>query len=223
MRLALALFVVSILLPPLWPFALWELYHYVPWARRGIDYCFWSVVQWCDSLDFFLRDPPMINVPAPIRAQWKQEYEDKVVRFCQIQQNGNFHCRIFIGNPGANSGFSATGGGYQYSKSYGGMRYRIRAPKFALVCDYPQFEQNTDMTASHLCHNAVCLNPLHVVYEPLAENKARNGCVPVCPPACISRSASDQVLSPVPVVTLIRTSHRGKCLLSFSKHRCCDR
>jgi len=88
MKLALAIFVVSLVFPPLWPFALWELYTYVPYAKRGINYCFWSLVKWCDSLDFFLRDPPMINVPAHIRAQWKQEYEEKVAGYCQIQQNG---------------------------------------------------------------------------------------------------------------------------------------
>jgi len=193
MKLALAVFVVSLFFPPLLPLAIWELYRYVPWARRVIDYCFQRVVQWCDSLDFILRDPPMNGVPANIRAQWKQEYEDKVARYCQTQLNGVFHCRVFNGNPGANSGFSATGAGYQFSKSYGGARYRIRAPKFALVCEFPQYEQNADMTASHLCHNAVCLNPLHVVYEPLAENKARNGCPGL--PACLHQP---QCLRPGP-------------------------
>jgi len=56
MKLALAVFVVSLFFPPLLPLAIWELYRYVPWARRVMDYCFQRVVQWCDSLDFILRD-----------------------------------------------------------------------------------------------------------------------------------------------------------------------
>jgi len=34
----------------------------------------------------------------------------------------------------------------------------------------------TEKTASHLCHNSRCRNPLHVVMESLAMNKGRNGC-----------------------------------------------
>jgi hypothetical protein len=40
-------------------------------------------------------------------------------------------------------------------------------------------EQLKTLTASHLCHNAKCLNPKHLVLETLAVNKARNGC-PSC-------------------------------------------
>lgn len=33
-----------------------------------------------------------------------------------------------------------------------------------------------EMTASHLCHVAICVNPNHVVYEPLLYNQSRNVC-----------------------------------------------
>jgi len=135
----------------------------------------------------------MNGVPANVRAQWKQEYEDKVARYCQTQINGTFHCRIFIGNPGANTGFSATGAGYQFSKSYGGMRYRIRAQvRSCLRVSSARAEHRHDRK-SPVSYNAVCLNPLHVVYEPLAENKARNGCPGL--PACLHQP---QCLRPGP-------------------------
>lgn len=33
-----------------------------------------------------------------------------------------------------------------------------------------------NLTVSHLCHNARCLNPRHTTLESLADNKGRNGC-----------------------------------------------
>lgn len=35
---------------------------------------------------------------------------------------------------------------------------------------------NRTFTGSHLCHNPQCVNPDHIIFEPLEINKARNGC-----------------------------------------------
>lgn len=61
---------------------------------------------------------------------------------------------------------------FQYSISLNGKRTRpvaYRVPFF----DHPDF---ATLTASHLCHFNECHNPDHLVLEPLAVNKGRNGC-----------------------------------------------
>jgi hypothetical protein len=66
---------------------------------------------------------------------------------------------------------------YQFQASHKpNYRFRMAAPKAALGFCYPEKGSQSNMTASHLCHNAVCLNPYHVCLESLEVNKGRNGC-----------------------------------------------
>jgi len=52
-----------------------------------------------------------------------------------------------------------------------------RRKVIAQRCYFLENEHFTDeMTVSHLCHRASCMNPYHMTFEPLATNKGRNGC-----------------------------------------------
>jgi hypothetical protein len=61
-------------------------------------------------------------------------------------------------------------------------RCRLSVPK-AFFELRGECDAHTDWTASHLCHNTNCQNPLHVCWESLAQNKARNGCAGA--PSCL--------------------------------------
>ncbi len=71
--------------------------------------------------------------------------------------------------------FSWSGDKWQYDiGKVAGKRERPAAYRVPFY-GQPAFEDRT-LTVSHLCHNAGCLNPSHVVLEPLDVNKGRNGC-----------------------------------------------
>lgn len=64
--------------------------------------------------------------------------------------------------------------GYQYDlgKQLSTVRQRPVAGRVPFLAqEFPQSH-----TVSHLCHNAWCLNPGHIVMESLEDNKGRNGC-----------------------------------------------
>lgn len=73
-------------------------------------------------------------------------------------------------------GFVHAGNGrYQYNYNHPVMkRYRPVAYRFPFL-QHPNY-YDEGWTVSHLCHNSWCYNPGHVNLEPLAVNKARNGC-----------------------------------------------
>jgi len=72
-------------------------------------------------------------------------------------------------------GFSRVGPDrFQFSFTYGGTRLRPVAYRVPFLTT-PGFS-DSDMTVSHLCHHNWCMNWEHHVLEPLAVNKARNGC-----------------------------------------------
>jgi len=58
-----------------------------------------------------------------------------------------------------------------------GEKYsKFRSAAHALAFNLEKQYAGADKTASHLCHNGACRNPLHVVMESLPANKGRNGC-----------------------------------------------
>lgn len=63
---------------------------------------------------------------------------------------------------------------YQFSFTMDGKRIRPVAYRVPFLME-PGFD-DPDMTVSHLCHHNWCMNWEHHVLEPLAVNKARNGC-----------------------------------------------
>lgn len=74
-------------------------------------------------------------------------------------------------------GFAKTGEGkYQYSFTHPETKKRTRPVAYRMsFLLHPEFD-NESWTVSHLCHNNWCMNWEHHVLEPLAVNKARNGC-----------------------------------------------
>lgn len=68
-------------------------------------------------------------------------------------------------------GFTFSNNKYQYDlRSFNGTRPTAWKVPYL---NHPHFN---DWTLSHLCHNTNCYNPDHHILEPLAWNKARNGC-----------------------------------------------
>jgi len=103
------------------------------------------------------------------------------------------HCReIPLGSPGPGFGANKyTDGGvavrWQYKVTVHGKRYVWGSHTIPFLL----FAQGSN-TASHLCHNPRCHNPLHLSWESLDNNKSRNwcpgpagGCIHV--PACLIR------------------------------------
>ena len=70
-------------------------------------------------------------------------------------------------------GFRTTEGGFQYDlRNFNATRPKAWRIPFLEHPDY----YNPEFTVSHLCHNNRCYNWNHHELEPLAINKARNGC-----------------------------------------------
>lgn len=120
------------------------------------------------------------------RAKWRQ----KVVRFCpeivrRVEMGGGrtgiLRCRVLPDPPPAGSGFVRNKGGdgdpgrsnFQVKVTVSkGRVVRAGSLVFPFRVEYGEEEG----TASHLCHNPLCHNPCHLVFEPLSLNKARAGC-----------------------------------------------
>lgn len=69
-------------------------------------------------------------------------------------------------------------------KRIGGYRHRIYAHRLSLMIHMQTLDLNRTCEysglpceVSHLCHNALCINPLHLSLEPKVTNNSRKQCL----------------------------------------------
>jgi len=89
-------------------------------------------------------------------------------------------CKYLVNRPSSNpEGFSRSEAKWQYSipVTVDGRKTRRRPAAWRVpFMEDPAFFNEKEWTVSHLCHDNQCMNWAHHVLEPLAVNKARNGC-----------------------------------------------
>jgi len=90
---------------------------------------------------------------------------------------GALHCReISLAAP-YGAGFSKNGHcRWQYKRSINGVVHRWGSHTIPFLLDPDRDINGYNCTASHLCHNPRCHNPLHLCWESLDDNKGRNWC-----------------------------------------------
>jgi hypothetical protein len=124
------------------------------------------------------------QVPQNTRDQWRRRLEADLIDVTdEVIRRSTLHCRILRQNVDLKGTYlSRSDDRLQYRREYrpAGAISTSRAsksvPRIFLALLHPHLDETNGMTASHLCHQADCLNPYHVVFEQLDVNKGRNGC-----------------------------------------------
>ena len=90
---------------------------------------------------------------------------------------GTLHCyEIPLAAP-YGVGFASNGRNrWQYKRSINGIVHRWGSHTVPFLLNPSQDANGDNCTASHLCHNPRCHNPLHLCWESLDDNKGRNWC-----------------------------------------------
>lgn len=112
-------------------------------------------------------------------------WEGTVVNFPMIAyqvplgggSTGTLHCREVPPAAPYGAGFSKNGPNrWQFKRSINQVVHRWGSHTVPFLLDPDQDINGDDCTASHLCHNSRCHNPLHLCWESLNDNKGRNWC-----------------------------------------------
>ena len=118
-------------------------------------------------------------------ARWRENQLEKMLNKIDRSKSNSGGCDFWNENLYCNQ----KGGGPKYGRlkvTYpNGQKKLMLAHRFMYMLHHNTLNLPSHMHVSHICHNSLCINPLHLSLEPNNVNIERNSCKNTVPLQCM--------------------------------------